>query len=293
MSRHTFNTLALSAIAVILLVQTLVLGLRPAPTPTVTVAPPPVTVKAVKRVVKQVLTDEGLTGDALNQKMAQAIVAFIKSRAKAPAKATAQANTPPPTTSRHVTPIDPMQEPVAGNPDARYQMIVYSDYECPFCKRFDPTLQKVIARYGDRLAITQRDFPLSFHGQAALDEAGAAACVFKLGGNEAFWPYSHAIFAATGSNGQGVANGDLKQLAVKAGVDAGAFEHCINGDVGAAKVAADQKSGQAAGVRGTPTSFLYDTETGRSAAIRGAQPLSAVTSALDNLLGKAGAAAGG
>lgn len=293
MSRHTFTGLALAAIAVILAAQTLVMGLHYASSPTVTVEQPNPEPAAMKAIAQQTISDAGLTGEALDKKMAQAIISFIKSRAKAkPQAAKHRDNAPAPSADRDIQPLDPTNEPIAGTPGARYQMIVYSDYECPFCKRFDPTLKQVIARYGDRLAIGQRDFPLSFHGQAALDEAAATACVFKLAGNDAFWPYSHAIFAATGSNGAGVAGGMLEKLAVKAGVDADAFKHCMASGATQVKIKRDQASGAAAGVRGTPTTFIYDTQTGRSVAIRGAQPLSAVTSALDNLLG-AKAPAGG
>lgn len=288
MSKDIFMTVvpvALIAIASALIAQTLMIGPRGTPPPTVAMAPAPLSTDAVKGAVLEVLDAEGLTGKALDQKMEKAIIAFIKSRAQdAPNEAAPQPGTPAPSASADVTPIDPAREPVAGNAGARYQLIVYSDFECPFCQRFDPTLKTLIERYGDRLAVTQRDFPLSFHGQAAVDEARAAACVFDLGGNEAFWSYSHAIFAATGSNGRGLGEGGLKQQAVKLGVNPEAFEHCLSSDTGHAKIARDQQSGAAAGVRGTPTSFIYDTQTGRSATIRGAQPLSAVASALDNLL---------
>lgn len=266
-------------------------GLSSRPEPHITIQSPAQDTSTIKATVREVLAEEGLTGQALDKKMEAAILAFIKSRAaESPAGAEAPNTAPPPTASVQVKALDPAHEPVAGKPDARYQLIVYSDYECPFCKRFDPTLKKIIETYGDRLAIGMRDFPLSFHGQAAQDEAAAGQCLFKLAGNEAFWQFSHAVFAATGSNGQGLPTGTLDKLLAEAGVDQDTFNDCVADPATRAAIEADQASAAAAGVTGTPTSFVYDTQTGRSAKIVGAQPLSVVTNALDNLLGEPGGA---
>lgn len=221
--------------------------------------------------------------------MEEAIIAFIKSRATQdgpPANAASNQPQPPPQ-NIDVATIDPATEPAAGNSDARYHLIVYSDYECPFCKRFWPTVQTVIDEYGDSLAVTLRDYPLPFHGRAAMREAVAAQCAFNLGGDMAFWAYSDMIYAKTASNGQGI-SGDkpLVEMAKSIGIDGAMFKKCLkNADRIRQGIEADMGSGTDAGVRGTPTSVLIDTETGQSAVVRGAQPLSAMTSALDNLLG--------
>lgn len=238
---------------------------------------------------ERAIAEAGLTGEALDNAMEDAIIAFIKSRATQdgqPANATGNQPQRPPQ-NIDVAAIDPATEPVAGNPDARYHLIVYSDYECPFCKRFWPTVQTVIEEYGDRLAITLRDYPLPFHGRAAMREAIAAQCAFNLGGDKAFWAYSDMIYAKTASNGQGISGDEpLVEMAKAVSIEGAMFKKCLSkADRVRQGIEADMASGTDAGVRGTPTSVLIDTRTGRSAVVRGAQPLSAMTSALDNLLG--------
>src|SRR5699024_9780014 len=154
--------------------------------------------------------------------------AFIKSAATESGQA-GRDTARPPEQDVDVAAIDPASEPVAGNPDARYQFIVYSDFECPYCKRFWPTVQSVVDRYGDSIAVTMRDYPLPFHGQAAVREAAAAQCVFKLAGNKAFWTYSDMIYAKTASNGQGITGKQpLVQMATEMGVDPAQFTNCVN-----------------------------------------------------------------
>lgn len=238
--------------------------------------------------VDQRLAEAGLTGDALETTMEKAIIAFIKSRATQPGTDTVPQTRPADASNIDAEPIDPATEPVAGNPNARYQLIVYSDYECPFCQRFDTTLETVIERYGDQLAVTLRDYPLPFHGEVAVREAVAAQCAFRLAGDAAFWSYSHAIFDQTRSSGRGIAGATpLADLAVETGLERAAFTQCLNNaeDIRAG-IQADLARGQAVGVGGTPTSVLLDTRTGRAALVTGAQPLSAMTSALDNLTGE-------
>lgn len=243
-------------------------------------------------VVDKRLKTAGLTGKALNQKMEQAIIAFIKSRA---AQSGHASNTKSQPRRAHNTvinaeSIDPATEPVAGNPDARYQLIVYTDYECPFCKRFYPTLETVIQRYGKHLAVTLRDFPLPMHGKTAVRESVAAQCVFKLAGDQAFWAYSEAIYNHTRSNGRGVpGEHKLADLATKAGVKRSQFKSCLQQGMESESairsgIRADLDRGNAIGVRGTPSSVLLDTRTGKAALVVGAQPLSAMTSALNNLI---------
>jgi len=80
-----------------------------------------------------------------------------------------------------------------GNPDAKVILVEYSDFECPFCERFHPTMTQVMAEYGDKIAWVYRNFPLSFHPNAQKS-AQAAECVSQLTDNQTYWQYVDALF---------------------------------------------------------------------------------------------------
>lgn len=98
-------------------------------------------------------------------------------------------------------------DPILGNKSASLTMVEFSDYECPFCKRyFDQTLPEIKKQYVDtgKLKIVYRDLPLSFHDPAATIEALAANCAREQGGDEIYFKMHDEIFKNTKSNGLGV-----------------------------------------------------------------------------------------
>ncbi len=173
---------------------------------------------------------------------------------------------------------------IRGDKNAPLAFIEYSDIECPFCKRFHPTMLQMMDEYDGKVKWVYRHFPLSFHANA-VKEAEATECANELGGNDAFWNYLDALFERTRSNGTGFALDDLVPLAKELGLDESKFKECLDSGKYEDHVQADMAGGSSAGVSGTPGSFLVDAD-GNARLISGALPFSSIKSLIDAALAK-------
>jgi protein-disulfide isomerase len=182
----------------------------------------------------------------------------------------------------NVTPVT-AEDWIRGNPNAPIQIVEYSDYDCPFCKNFHETMNQIMAEYGTsgQVSWVYRHFPLAQLHPNAPRIALAAECVGHLGGNEAFWEFSDLVFDERGTN-EPTNITRLEESAVTSGVDAAAFNNCVDNEEYMADVQADFENAVAVGGRGTPHSIIIvGNQTG---VINGAQPYSAVKQNIDNLL---------
>ena len=180
-------------------------------------------------------------------------------------------------------------EPVAatdhiiGNPNAKVIIVEYSDTECPFCKSFHPTMQRIMNEYGEggKVAWVYRHFPLPFHTKAPK-EAEATECANKLGGNTKFWEYLNNVFEITTGNDQ-LDPAELPKIAVKIGLDETSFNTCLSSGEMKTKVDKDIASGSKAGVSGTPFSIVLVNKKPVSS-INGAQPYEVVKATIEEAL---------
>ena len=171
---------------------------------------------------------------------------------------------------------------ILGNPNAQVFLIEYSDFECPFCKRFHPTTKQILEAYKDKVALVYRHFPLGFHANAQK-EAEASECAAELGGNDAFWKYTDAIYDRTTSNGTGFALTKLVPLAKELGLNEAKFKTCLESGKHAQKVQQDMAEGVQAGVNGTPGNILW-TKSGVTKLMPGALPFEMFKQELDQLV---------
>lgn len=180
--------------------------------------------------------------------------------------------------------VDPVtqKDHVKGDRNARIALIEYSDLECPFCKSFHPTAQKVVDEYDDVMWV-YRHFPLDQIHSKARKQAEAVECAGKLAGNDGFWALIDKIFAVTPSN-NGLDMETLPDLASEVGIDKQAFQTCLDSGEMTAHIEADYQSGVKAGVTGTPGNILLDTETGETRLIPGAVPYPQIKQAIDAML---------
>ncbi len=89
---------------------------------------------------------------------------------------------------------------IIGSKDAEIIVIEYSDTECPFCKRFHETMHQAVDAYDGKVAWVYRHFPLTSIHPLAESGAIASECAATLGGNDMFWKYLDALFAAQGQS---------------------------------------------------------------------------------------------
>lgn len=202
------------------------------------------------------------------------------------AAAPPQAAPPEDTTPKKVSLDD---DPVLGDKNAKVTLIDFTDYECPFCKRYyDETFSQIRKDYIDtgKVKYVVRDLPLSFHANAHK-EAQAAECAREQGGDTAYYKYHDEIFKKTTSNGTGLALTELSVIANNLGLDGTALQTCLDSDKYKTEVDKDLADASAVGASGTPTFFIgKSTPDGviTGTKIVGAQPYSAFQAEIDKQL---------
>jgi protein-disulfide isomerase len=157
-----------------------------------------------------------------------------------------------------------------GSASAPVEIIEFSDFQCPYCQRVNPTVDQVLTTYGDRIHFVYRHFPLSTHPNAR-PAAEASQCAAEQG---KFWPYHDKLFA----NASRLNEPDLKQHAADLGLDAAKFNACVDTHKYKAQVDTDMQAGEEAGVNGTPAFFINGRLLG------GAQPYEAFKRIIDEEL---------
>ena len=146
--------------------------------------------------------------------------------------------------------VDVDDDPALGPVDAPITIIEFSDYQCPFCKRWhDEVLDRLMANYPDQIRFVYRDFPLTSIHPGAMPSAEAANCA---GEQDAYWEYYRAIF----TNLYNMDTAGLSQYAVDLGLDTEAFTACMEENRYQAEVEADMQYAISIGVQSTPTFFV-------------------------------------
>lgn len=165
-----------------------------------------------------------------------------------------------PTDTKATTSLD--DDPVLGDrKKAKVAIVEFSDYECPFCKRFhDETFDQLTKEFVEsgKAVISFRDFPLSFHDPVATKEAAVAECVRKEKGDKAYFSFGQAVYAGTQANGKGLGEGKLDELIRKQGADPKKVNACAETEAAKQEIQKDIADGGQAGVSGTP-SFIIGT----------------------------------
>ena len=223
-------------------------------------------------------------GPWLQQQIEQGILAHERKKAGAQRAARDKQARLQAEKAKAVRPVDVKRDHVQGNPDATISLIEYSDFECPYCKRFHATPKQVLESYGDSVNWVYRHYPLRFHNPGAQKQAEASECAGELGGNVAFWKYTDGLYTRTKSGGRGFPLAQLVPLAEEQGLDSQAFKECLDSGRYAARVKEDLDEGISIGVTGTPATIMRNNKTGEVSFRSGAASLAVFKTEIDKLL---------
>jgi protein-disulfide isomerase len=180
-------------------------------------------------------------------------------------------------------PIAISDRPIRGVQTAQIAVVVYSDFQCPFCGVVArDTLPPLIRDYVDsgKVLLAFKHLPLAIHPLASA-AAAAAACASQQG---RFWQMHDRLFMEPAR----LADSDLRSAAVQAGVDLKVYDSCRAGASAAEIVEADRSEAESLGITGTPT-FVFgrvapDGRVRATDVLTGAKPIAVFIEILDRLL---------
>lgn len=143
-------------------------------------------------------------------------------------------------------------EKVLGAADAPVEVVVYLDYQCPYCKRFaDGPEQQLREEYVDSGQVRLVVRNLAFIGPESTWAAEAAACAAK---QDRFWDYHDKLFAEQGAENSGAfGRENLKQFAAGLGLDTASFDECLDSERYENSVGDERAEAQRRQIRATPT----------------------------------------
>lgn len=167
-------------------------------------------------------------------------------------------------------------DPVRGAKDALVTVVEWSDFQCPFCKRVEPTIKQLLTDYAKDIRVVWKDNPLPFHPRAK-PAAVLARTAYKLKGNAGFWAAHDALFESQPK----LEDDDLKAVADKVGIPWATVQANIEGDKLSDKFEQSMDLGVDLQARGTPHFFINGIR------LAGAQPIEKFKEVVDAQLAKA------
>jgi len=171
---------------------------------------------------------------------------------------------------RYDVPVD--DDPFIGPEDAPITIIEFSDYQCPYCKKWhDEVLDRMLANYPGQIRFVYRDFPLISLHPGAAPAAEAADCAGEQG---SYWPFYQALFSMK----YDLTTEAYQQYAAELGLDMQAFAECLADRRYEPEVMGDYNYAVNLGISSTPTFFINGIP------IVGAQPYEVFKQLIDKEL---------
>ncbi|HEU4620567.1 MAG TPA: thioredoxin domain-containing protein [Gammaproteobacteria bacterium] len=145
--------------------------------------------------------------------------------------------------------VDAKGAPSRGPANAPVTLVEFGDFQCPYCAGLEPTLEKIMKTYGDKVRLVFRQFPLESVHPQAWKSAEASLCAREQG---KFWELHDAMYG----NQKALSVSDLKSSAARLGMDEKRFGECLDAGKYEQEIRGDQRAGEEAGISGTPALFV-------------------------------------
>ncbi|MEN9723183.1 MAG: hypothetical protein RJB38_1169 [Pseudomonadota bacterium] len=162
--------------------------------------------------------------------------------------------------------------PTMGKKGAKVTIVEFSDFQCPFCARGADTVHEIAKKYGSKVQIAFRHFPLPMHKEAR-PASEASMCVNEQG-TDKFWKFHDKVF----KNQQSLDDASLEKFAKESGANVEKFKACYSAKKFAKLVQDDMEYGEKVGVRSTPTFFV------NGQIVNGAVPIEQFSELIDEAL---------
>jgi protein-disulfide isomerase len=162
--------------------------------------------------------------------------------------------------------------PTVGKKGAKVTIVEFSDFQCPFCARGAEIVHEIAKKYGNKVVIGFRHFPLPMHKEAR-PASEASMCVSEQGSDK-FWKFHDKVF----KNQQSLDDASLEKFAKESGANVDKFKECVSSKKYAKVVQDDLTYGEKVGVRSTPTFFV------NGQIVNGAVPLEQFSEMIDEEL---------
>ncbi|MDD5489769.1 MAG: thioredoxin domain-containing protein [Candidatus Moranbacteria bacterium] len=152
------------------------------------------------------------------------------------------------------TPSVSQDDPQIGPADAKVKVVLFSDFQCPYCKTFNDSFEKAINNYKDKVLFVYKFLPLSIHPQSQ-NAAMAGACANDQG---KFWEMSSKLYSSQDTWGKTTGTASFKSAAVSLGLNSTKFNQCMDSNQFKDKIDADTQMASSFGISGTPAFFVDD-----------------------------------
>ncbi|MCK5882846.1 MAG: DsbA family protein [Bacteriovoracaceae bacterium] len=235
-----------------------------------------------KEEVDEFAKNRSIPATALNEQLLERIKEFVKSAKKKgllenwlasqTEKSSVNVYFMPP--KRPVFEINTNGSVFAGGENAKVVIVEFTDFQCPFCSKGSEVMKGLKKKYGDKIKVVFKHFPLPFHEQAKF--AHEVAYCASLQGNKNFWSLYYKFFADQSK----LSREQVLEAAKSLKLDMKKVDSCLGSGDAKKVVDRDFKEGQSVGVNSTPTFFV------NGQLVMGAQPISVFSELIDKELKK-------